>query len=74
MKELTMIEMMMARPSWLRLRDHEFVKSVARQLEDGRRAEPSFKQAKAIRDIYKRWQKNQAPRIYVCGVPGNGRR
>lgn len=73
MKELTMIEMMMARPSWLLHKDHEFVKSVSRQLDEGKRAEPSFKQAKVIRAIHGRWQKNQKPHIYVCGSPGNGR-
>ncbi len=64
MNERKMISQMMARPSWLWQRDLQFIKSVSQQLEERRRAKPSEKQAKVIRDIYKRWQKNQEPRIY----------
>lgn len=74
MEEQKMIGKMMERPSWLRYRDLKFVKSVSRQLEEGKRTEPSFKQAMVIREIYKRWQKAQEPRIFVSGTPGNGRR
>ncbi len=74
MKERKMIAQMMARPSWLWHRDQQFVESVSRQLEEGGRADLSVKQAKTIRDIYKRYQKNQQPHVRVCGSPGNGRR
>ena len=74
MNEQKMIGKMMERPSWLWPKDLEFVKSVSRQLEEKGRAKPSFKQARVIRDIYGRWQRNQAPRVYTCGTPGNGRR
>ena len=73
MNELKMVSEMMARPSWLWYRDHRFVDSVARQLEEGTRADLSVKQAKAIRSIYKRYQKNQQPHVMVCGSPGNGK-
>lgn len=58
-----MISRMMARPAWLWHKDLQFIKSVSQQLEE-RSKGPSEKQAKVIRDIYRRWQKNQEARIY----------
>lgn len=74
MNEQRMISQMVARPSWLCHKDSEFVKSVSRQLEGRRRAKPSAKQAKVIRDIYGRWKKNQEPRVMQGGLPGHGKR
>lgn len=74
MTELRMISQMRARPSWLWPKDFQFVTSVSRQLEEGRRANLSEKQAKVIRDIYKRYKKNQEPRVFQGGLPGHGKR
>lgn len=72
--EQRMIREMMVRSSWLWPKDFEFVKSVSQQLEEGRRTELSYKQAKVIRDIYSRWEKNQEPRFVQGGSPGGGKR
>jgi hypothetical protein len=72
--ERQMISQMMARPSWLWLRDFRFVKSVSQQVEGHRRTGLSVMQAKVIRDIYERWQTNQEPRIFQGGSPGGGKR
>ena len=69
-----LVHQMMAGSLWLWPKDLEFVKSVSRQLEEGRRTEPSYKQAKVIRDIHRRWEKNQEPRFVQGGSPGGGRR
>jgi phage terminase small subunit len=74
MKEQKMINQMIERPSWLWPRDFQFVKSVAQQLEEGRRKKLSAKQAKVIKDIHGRWKKNQGPRFLPGGLPGHGKR
>ena len=73
-KELRMLRQMMARSSWLLYRDFNFVKSVSQQLEEGRRTVLSRKQAKVIREIHRRWRKNQEPHFVQGGSPGGGKR
>ncbi len=72
--ERRMISEMMERPSWLWHKDLDFVKSVSQQLKEGRRTEPSKKQAQTIRAIYRRWKKNQETRVFQGGLPGHGKR
>jgi hypothetical protein len=74
MTELQMLRQMRVQPSGLSYKERGFVKGVSIQFEKGRRTEPSEKQAKVIRDIYRRWKKNQEPHFVQGGLPGLGKR